>query len=129
MKFTSMEHQKRFFEIKKQMPSNLNGNNKLLSIAYIMSSSNELKNKIQPYIQWGKGFDYEKMVKEVSFSKAELILVKASVTFFDNGVILQFAEVFTELESQEREIVFNAADIRYSKKDIYEQTDGNLYIK
>lgn len=98
-------------------------------VAYIMSSSNELKDKIQPYIQLGKGFDYEKMVKEVPFSKAELILVKASVTFFDNGIILQFAEVFTELEQSEREIVLIAADIKYSNKDIYESADDNLYIK
>ncbi len=129
MKFVSVEQQKRFLEIKEQMPFNLKGNDKLLSLAYIMSSSNELKTKLQPYIQWDKGYDYEKMIREIPFSKEELVLVKASVTFFDNGVILQFSEVFTELEQTEREIVLNAADIRYSKRDIYEPGEGNLYTK
>lgn len=129
MKFSSIEHHKRFWEIKDQIPANLNGDRELLSVAYIMASNKELEKKMTPYIHWIDGFDYEKMFAEESFLPAENVLVKVAVALYDNGVALRFNEVFTELNQYQKEIALNAANYRYDKKEMYEPEDGNFYIK
>jgi hypothetical protein len=123
-----MEQHKSFWKIKEQIPANLKGDRELLSVAYIMSSNDELKKKMTPYINWIDGFDYEKMFANETFSPAEKILAKVAIALYDNGVDLQFNDVFTELNQDQKEVVLNAANYRHDKKDIYEPTDGNFYI-
>lgn len=128
MKFINMEQHKSFWKIKEQIPAELKGNRELLSVAYIMASSDELNKKISPYIKWVSGFDYEKMFANETFSPAEKVLAKVAVALYDNGVDLQFVEVFTELDQSQKEVALNATNYRYDKKDIYEPADGNFYI-
>lgn len=129
MEFSSVYHQKQFFQIKEQIPANHKGDRELLSVAYIMASSENLEKKMAPYIHWIDGFDYERMFDKETFSPAEKVLVKVAVVLYDNGVELQFNEVFTELDQREKETALQAANYRYNKKGLYEPEDGNLYIK
>ncbi|MCM3603217.1 hypothetical protein M3175_20985 [Robertmurraya korlensis] len=129
MNFINLEQEKSFFKIKDQIPANLNSDRGLLSIAYIMASNDELETKMAPYIDWIEGFDYEKLFAEETFSIAEEVLVKVAVALYDNGVNLQFNEVFTKLNQYQREIALHAANYKYDNKSMYEPEDGNLYIK
>ncbi|WP_110925908.1 hypothetical protein [Bacillus massiliglaciei] len=128
MKFISFEQQKRFSLIKNQIPSNLSGDRELISIAYIMASSKELEQKMIPYVNWVNGFDYEKMFQSETFSNAEKVLAKLAVALYDNGVDLQFHEVFTKLDQYQKEMALHIANYRYNRKNIYEAEDGNLFI-
>lgn len=128
MKFLNIEQHKNFWKIKEQIPANLKGDRELLSVAYIMASNDEIKKKMTPYINWIDGFDYEKMFVNETFSPAEKVLAKVAVALYDNGVDLQFNEVFTELNQEQKEVALNAANYRHDKKDIYEPADENFYI-
>ncbi|KYD11453.1 hypothetical protein B4102_2181 [Heyndrickxia sporothermodurans] len=128
MQFLSVDHHKCFLEIKNQMPDNFNGDLALLSVVYIMASSKQLRKKMDPYMHWIDGFDYEKMFSEETFLPAERVLVKVAVALYDNGVELRFNDVFTELDQNQRQIALNAANYRYDKQDMYKPKDGNLYI-
>lgn len=128
MKFSDMEQHKSFWKIKEQIPENLKGNRELLSVAYIMASNDELKKKMSPYINWIEGFDYEKMFANETFTPAEKVLAKVAVALYDNGVDLQFNEVFTELNQEQKEVALNVANYRHDKKNIYDPADGNFYI-
>lgn len=124
-----MQHHKRFWEIKEDIPGDLKGDRELLSVAYIMASNKELENKMAPYIDWINGFDYEKMFEEEKFSPSEKILAQVAVSLYDNGVDLQFNDVFSMLDPTEKELALNAANYRYDKKGIYESEGENFYIK
>lgn len=128
MKFLNTKQNKSFWKIKEQIPAELKGDRELLSVAYIMASSEELNKKMAPYINWVDGFDYEKMFANETFSPSEKTLAKVAVSLYDNGVNLQFVEVFSELDQSQKEVALLAANYRYDKKDIYEPTNGNLYI-
>lgn len=128
MKFLNMEHHKSFWKIKEGIPAELKGDRELLSVAYIMASNDDINKKMAPYINWVDGFDYEKMFANETFSPAEKVLTKVAVALYDNGVDLQFNEVFTELNQHQKEVVLNAANYRHDKKDIYEPVDENFYI-
>ncbi|PTY89748.1 hypothetical protein [Heyndrickxia sporothermodurans] len=128
MKFLNTKQNKNFWKIKEQIPAELKGDRELLSVAYIMASSEELNKKMAPYINWVDGFDYEKMFANETFSPSEKTLAKVAVSLYDNGVNLQFVEVFSELDQSQKEVALLAANYRYDKKDIYEPTNGNLYI-
>ncbi|WP_273123437.1 hypothetical protein [Bacillus weihaiensis] len=129
MKFSNMHQHKSFWKIKEQIPANLKGDLELLSVAYIMASNDDINKKMAPYINWVDGFDYEMMFANETFSPSEKVLAKVAVALYDNGVDLQFNEVFTELDQYQREVALNAANYRYDKKEIYELADDeNLYI-
>lgn len=129
MKFSTIQQHKNFWKIKEQIPANFKGDRELLSVAYVMASCQKLEKKITPYINWIEGFDYENMFANETFSSDEKVLVKVAVALYDNGIDLQFNDVFTELNQYQREVALNAADYRYNKKDTYEaEDDGNLYI-
>ncbi|MGG3641432.1 hypothetical protein [Bacillus gobiensis] len=129
MNFPNVEHQKRFWNITEQIPANLKTDRKLLSVSYIMASSEDLENKMAPHIHWIEGFDYKKMFEVERFSVAEKVLAKVAVSLYDNGFDLQFIEVFSKLNQDEKEIAVHAANYRYNTSSMYEPGDGNLYIK
>ncbi|MCM3113629.1 hypothetical protein [Lederbergia lenta] len=128
MKFLNEDQHKRFLKIKEQIPDNLNGNKEIISVAYIMSSDKEIENKMTPYINWINGFDYKKMLETETFSPDEKVLAKVAIALYNNGVDLQFNEVFTALSQPQREIALHAANYKHNEKGIYELDDGNLYI-
>lgn len=128
MKFLNMEQHKNFWKIKDQIPAEYKGDKELLSLAYIMASSEELNKKMEPYINWVNGFDYEKMFANESFSASEKTLAKVAVVLYDNGVNLEFVEVFSELAPYEKEVALMAANYRYDKKDIYDPTNESFHI-
>lgn len=129
MRFTTFEHEKRFNELSKEIPANLFGDKEIVSVAYIMTSDPELKKKMDPYVDWEDGFNYEKMFEGEELSDTEKVLVNAAITMYDNGVDLHFRDVFTKLSKEERETVLLAAEYRFSEKGIYDASDGDLYIK
>lgn len=129
MKFLDTKHHKRFWDLRNSIPAEHNGNKKLLAIAYIMASSENMKKKMLPYINWIDGFNYKKMLIEELFTQDEEVLVKLAITFYDNGVDLQFNEVFSKLNQKQKEIALYIADYMYNKKELYEPDDGDLFIK
>lgn len=129
MKFINMEHHNRFDELKRQMPATLNGDKKLISLAYIMSSNQDINIKMSPYIDWGKSFDYNKMMTENVFLEDEKVLVQLANSFYTDKDYLQFNDVFKKLNPNQQEVAINAAKYRYNNRDIYQIDDEVIYIK
>lgn len=129
MKFINMEHHNRFNELKKHIPANLKGDKKLIALAYIMSSNQDIGIKMSPYVDWKKSIDYNKMMTENTFLKDEEVLVKLANSLYTDTDDLQFNDVFKKLNENQQEVAINAAKYRYNNYDIYQVDHEIIYIK
>lgn len=131
MKFLNKEHEVRFLKIKEQMPEQFYNDRERLTLVYLMAGNQELQRKIERYLDWKGGFSFNEMFEKEDFSAGIKVLAKLAVVLYNDGVSLEFKELYCYLDKMNLQLALNAADYRYNRTQvgIYDITDTNSILK
>lgn len=131
MDFLNNDHEERFFKIKESMPVKFYTDRERLAVIYLMAGNQELCDKIAPYINWEEGFYSDEMFEKEDFSTGLKVMAKLAVVLYNNGLSLDFQDLYVHLDETNLQLALNAANYRYNRnpKGIYEVDDTNSYLK
>ena len=130
MDFLNLGHEMKFLEIKRTIPEIFLKDRERLSVAYLMAGNEELHSKIEPYINWEEGFYFNEMFEKEDLSSGIKVLAKLAVVLYNNGISLEFIELYRHLDDTNLELALNAANYRYNntQTDLYQPKDTNSYL-
>lgn len=110
--YLSREHKQDFLENRRNIPEYYRFNKEFLSVLYLISGNEELKQKIEPYFNGSSGmFDTEKMFEEQDFSAGLSILAKLAVNLFNANEKINPLQLMI-LDDENFELAMNAIILR-----------------
>ncbi|MCY7780157.1 DUF6075 family protein [Bacillus haynesii] len=110
--YLSREHKQDFLEMRRNMPEYYRFNKEFLSVLYLISGNEELKQKVEPYFNGNSGmFDTEKMFEEQDFSAELSILAKLAVNLFNANEKINPLQLMI-LDDKNFELAMNAIILR-----------------
>ncbi|GGK33170.1 hypothetical protein GCM10010965_27500 [Caldalkalibacillus thermarum] len=93
--FTSKEHEKTFFKMRSDLPDEYKNNIEHLSLIYLLSGNEELRQKALPYYKPDEGvFLFTDMFEEQDFSSGIRVLAKLAVVLYNRGMEVTVNELF-----------------------------------
>lgn len=110
--YLSREHKQDFLENRRNIPEYYRFNKEFLSVLYLISGNEELKQKVEPYFNGNSGmFDTEKMFEEQDFSAGLSILAKLAVNLFNANEKINPLQLMI-LDDENFELAMNAIILR-----------------
>ncbi len=110
--YLSREHKQDFLENRRNIPEYYRFNKEFLSVLYLISGNEELKQKIEPYFNGSSGmFDTEKMFEEQDFSAGLSVLAKLAVNLFNANEKINPLQLMI-LDDENFELAMNAIILR-----------------
>lgn len=110
--YLSREHKQDFLENRRNIPEYYRFNKEFLSVLYLISGNEELKQKIEPYFNGNSGmFDTEKMFEEQDFSAGLSVLAKLAVNLFNANEKINPLQLMI-LDDENFELAMNAIILR-----------------
>lgn len=110
--YLSREHKQDFLENRRNIPEYYRFNKEFLSVLYLISGNEELKQKVEPYFNGNSGmFDTEKMFEEQDFSAGLSVLAKLAVNLFNANEKINPLQLMI-LDDENFELAMNAIILR-----------------
>lgn len=129
--FLNHEHESRYLELRQKIVDLMKLEDKqVVSLAFLLSASGDIEQKIFPYLRPNK-FHYEEMFKEQEFTGETELLAKLAVLIYNGEEDFSFSALYRTLNNVNLQIALNSAYLLYRSEPSasYQTTDTNSYIK
>jgi hypothetical protein len=110
--FLSKDHAVHFGQLRSMLPERYRNNKEHLTLVYLISGNEELRQKAFPYYKPDKGvFEFTEMFAEQDFSSGMRILAKLAVVLYNRGMEVTVNELF-KLDVHNLELALEAIRFR-----------------